>query len=94
MASGRRERKDPAPLGEPRARGRRRTGHLAISYILSDGYGVTKEVRKGNDTPIILTADVRISRLRSKLETDISNPELILTDRGIGYMFQNRLKFL
>lgn len=37
------------------------------------------------DTRVV---DVHISRLRSKLESDISNPELILTARGIGYMFQ------
>lgn len=37
------------------------------------------------DTRVV---DVHISRLRSKLENDISNPELILTARGIGYMFQ------
>ena len=37
------------------------------------------------DTRVV---DVHISRLRSKLEADISNPELILTARGIGYMFQ------
>ena len=35
-----------------------------------------------------LVVDVHISRLRSKLETDPANPELILTARGIGYMFQ------
>lgn len=37
------------------------------------------------DTRVV---DVHISRLRSKLENDITNPELILTARGIGYMFQ------
>lgn len=37
------------------------------------------------DTRVV---DVHISRLRSKLETDPANPELILTARGIGYMFQ------
>ena len=37
------------------------------------------------DTRVV---DVHISRLRSKLETDPTNPELILTARGIGYMFQ------
>ncbi len=36
------------------------------------------------DTRVV---DVHISRLRSKLETDPANPELILTARGIGYMF-------
>ena len=37
------------------------------------------------DTRVV---DVHISRLRSKLEVDPTNPELILTARGIGYMFQ------
>ena len=37
------------------------------------------------DTRVV---DVHISRLRSKLETDPANPELILTARGMGYMFQ------
>ena len=38
-----------------------------------------------SDTRVV---DVHISRLRSKLEADPTNPELILTARGIGYMFQ------
>ncbi len=37
------------------------------------------------DTRVV---DVHISRLRSKLEADPTNPELILTARGLGYMFQ------
>ena len=37
------------------------------------------------DTRVV---DVHISRLRSKLEADPTNPELILTARGMGYMFQ------
>ncbi len=36
------------------------------------------------DTRIV---DVHISRLRSNLEKDPKNPELILTARGIGYLF-------
>ena len=38
------------------------------------------------DTRVV---DVYISRLRSKLEQDSSTPNLILTIRGEGYMFQN-----
>jgi len=37
------------------------------------------------DTRVV---DVHVSRLRNKLENDITNPEMILTARGIGYMFQ------
>lgn len=39
-----------------------------------------------SDTRVV---DVHVSRLRSKLEKDVSEPELILTARGTGYMFQN-----
>ncbi|MGE3724470.1 MAG: response regulator [Candidatus Sericytochromatia bacterium] len=39
-----------------------------------------------SDTRVV---DVHVSRLRSKLEKDVSDPELILTARGTGYMFQN-----
>ncbi|HEY9843928.1 MAG: response regulator transcription factor RpaB [Candidatus Sericytochromatia bacterium] len=39
-----------------------------------------------SDTRVV---DVHVSRLRSKLEKDVAEPELILTARGTGYMFQN-----
>ena len=40
---------------------------------------------KASDSRVV---DVHISRLRAKLETDPENPELIMTARGHGYMFQ------
>ena len=40
---------------------------------------------KASDSRVV---DVHISRLRSKLEDDPANPELILTARGTGYLFQ------
>ena len=40
---------------------------------------------RSNDSRVV---DVHISRLRAKLEQDPENPELILTARGQGYMFQ------
>ena len=40
---------------------------------------------RASDSRVI---DVHVSRLRSKLEEDPDSPELILTARGMGYMFQ------
>ena len=40
---------------------------------------------RANDSRVV---DVHISRLRGKLEPDPLDPELILTARGMGYMFQ------
>jgi OmpR family response regulator RpaB len=56
---------------------------LSRAYILEDVWGYTPE--RYVDTRVV---DVHISRLRSKLEEDPSNPDLILTARGTGYMFQ------
>ena len=51
--------------------------------ILKEVWGYTPE--RHVDTRVV---DVHISRLRSKLEADPANPELILTARGTGYLFQ------
>ena len=57
---------------------------LSRSMILDRVWGYTPE--RYVDTRVV---DVHISRLRSKLEEDPSNPDLIITARGTGYMFQN-----
>jgi OmpR family response regulator RpaB len=56
---------------------------LSRSMILDRVWGYTPE--RYLDTRVV---DVHISRLRSKLEEDPSNPDLIITARGTGYMFQ------
>lgn len=56
---------------------------LSRSTILDRIWGYTPE--RYLDTRVV---DVHISRLRSKLEEDPSNPDLIITARGTGYMFQ------
>jgi OmpR family response regulator RpaB len=53
------------------------------SEILQEVWGYTPE--RHVDTRVV---DVHISRLRAKLELDPSNPDLILTARGTGYLFQ------
>ena len=56
---------------------------LSRTTILNNVWGYTPE--RSVDSRIV---DVHISRLRSKIEEDPSNPDLILTIRGTGYMFQ------
>ena len=51
--------------------------------ILEHVWGYKPE--RSSDSRVV---DVHISRLRAKLEHDPENPELILTARGMGYMFQ------
>jgi len=51
--------------------------------ILQEVWGYTPD--RHVDTRVV---DVHISRLRAKLEIDPSNPDLILTARGMGYLFQ------
>ena len=61
-----------------------RSGELiSRNEILTEVWGYTLENHV--DTRVV---DVHISRLRTKLEDDPSNPELILTARGTGYLFQ------
>ncbi len=55
---------------------------LSRTIILDNIWGYTPE--RYVDTRVV---DVHISRLRAKLEEDPSNPDLILTARGMGYMF-------
>lgn len=56
---------------------------LSRSTILDSVWGYSPE--RYLDTRVV---DVHISRLRSKLEEDPGNPDLIITARGTGYMFQ------
>jgi OmpR family response regulator RpaB len=57
--------------------------------ILQEVWGYTPE--RHVDTRVV---DVHISRLRAKLEEDPSNPDLILTARGTGYLFQRITEML
>jgi OmpR family response regulator RpaB len=57
--------------------------HLSRTMILNNVWGYMPE--RSIDTRIV---DVNISRLRSKIEKDPRNPDLIITVRGLGYMFQ------
>jgi OmpR family response regulator RpaB len=56
---------------------------LSRAVILDNIWGYTPE--RYVDTRMV---DVHISRLRLKIEVDPKNPDLIITTRGIGYMFQ------
>ena len=55
---------------------------LSRALILDNVWGYTPE--RSADTRVV---DVHISRLRSKIEDDPSDPDFILTARGTGYMF-------
>ena len=56
---------------------------MSRERILANVWGFTPE--RDIDTRVV---DVHISRLRSKLEKNPKDPDLIITIRGVGYMFQ------
>jgi len=56
---------------------------LSRKTILDNIWGYTPQ--RDVDTRLV---DVHVFRLRSKLESNPSAPDLILTIRGVGYMFQ------
>jgi OmpR family response regulator RpaB len=57
---------------------------LSRTFILDSIWGYIPE--RYLDTRVV---DVHISRLRSKIEDDPTNPDFVITARGIGYMFQS-----
>ena len=59
---------------------------LSRATILDNVWGYASQ--RIVDTRIV---DVHIARLRSKIEDDTSNPDLITTVRGRGYTFLNNL---
>ena len=38
----------------------------------------------------IRTVDVTVRRIREKIESDTSNPEILITKRGVGYYISNK----
>ena len=51
------------------------------------------ELSRGYDDSIFdRSIDVQILRLRRKIETDPSRPELIKTERGAGYFFNAKIE--
>ena len=56
---------------------------LTRQDMLTKIWGYTPE--RHSDTRVV---DVHISRLRNKIEDDPDNPELVITARGTGYLFQ------
>jgi DNA-binding response OmpR family regulator len=51
------------------------------------------ELIRGDDTEVFdRSIDVQILRLRRKIETDPSRPQLIKTERGLGYFFSAKVE--
>ena len=58
---------------------------LSRTTILTNVWGYTPE--RPVDNRIV---DVHVARLRSKIEEDPSNPDIIMTVRGVGYIFMKK----
>lgn len=66
--------------------------HLLCFLISNSGRVITRgelcdAARDKNYTPSPRAIDVKITRIRQKLQDDATNPQIIKTIRGIGYLF-------
>ena len=53
------------------------------------------ELSRGNDENVFdRSIDVQILRLRRKIESDPSRPQLIRTERGAGYFFNSQVEIV
>jgi two-component system OmpR family response regulator len=64
---------------------------LLIAFLESPGRPLTREqlltATRVHEDIFDRSIDVQVLRLRRKLETDASSPRVILTERGVGYVF-------
>jgi DNA-binding response OmpR family regulator len=66
--------------------------NLLVAFLRSPRQVLSREQllsasRVHNEEVFDRSIDVLILRLRRKLEVDQSNPKLIVTERGVGYIF-------
>ncbi|WP_244443200.1 response regulator [Bradyrhizobium sp. Ai1a-2] len=64
---------------------------LLVTFLDAPRRALTREyllqATRANDDVFDRSIDVQVNRLRRKLESDPSSPKMILTHRGIGYLF-------
>ena len=69
---------------------------LLLAFVKSPNRVLSREQLQadhddGDDSPYERSIDVRISRLRRKIEADPGKPQMIVTEYGLGYVFAEKV---